>query len=289
MSETRNGLAPEALLRALALPARGVVHDLASGWWNGMPGVDCHPPFNLLTYRSPRGLHGQRDVPLIADDNDVRFSFVSELMMTSSHIGTHIDALCHVTCGEDDRWHGGDSAATHLGDFGARSRDASELPPLVARGVLLDVAGALGGERLAPRFPIGAEELERAAAAQEVEIAEGDVVLIRTGQMRDWPDAQAMAASEGAGVTIDGARWLSARRPAAVGADNPSFERVPSGIPGDPQPVHLHLIFEHGIPIMEWVACESLARDRAWTFLFVALPLPVHGATGSLIRPIAIV
>lgn len=288
MSEEMTTVDPAAVLQALALPTKGVVHDLASGWWRGMPGVSCHPQFNVLTYRTPRGLHNQKDFPLVSDDNDVRFSFVSELVMGTSHTGTHIDALCHVTCGEHDEWHGGVSANDALGDFGALSHDAWELGPMLSRGVLLDVASALGGDRLPPRFSIDDAVLAKTAEAQGVEIRPGDVVLVRTGQMRDWPDSEAMAQSDGVGVTVEGARWLSQRRPSAVGADTASFERVPSGIAGDPQPVHLHLIFEHGIPIMEWVDCESLARDRAWEFLFVALPLNIRGATGSMIRPVAI-
>lgn len=277
-----------AVLAALSLPSKGKVHDLGSGWWRGMPGVSCHPQFNVLTYRTPRGLHNQRDFWMISEDNDRRFSFVSELVMGTSHTGTHIDALCHVTCGEHDEWHGGVSANDALGDFGALSHDASELGPMVCRGVHLDVATYLGGERLPAQFPIDDRVLAATAEAQGVEVRPGDVVLVRTGQMRDWPDTEAMAASDGAGVTIEGARWLSERRPSAVGADTASFERVPSGIPGDPQPVHLHLIFEHAISIMEWVDCESLARDGVSEFLFVALPLNITGATGSMIRPIAI-
>ena len=289
MSEQTTDAAATALLEALALPRRGIVHDLSSGWWHGMPVVDCHPQFNVLSYRTPRGLHNQRDLDFIAEDNDVRFSFISELMTGTAHTGTHMDALCHITCGDDHSWHGGVSADTHLGDFGALSDDASTLGPLIARGVLLDVAGALGGERMPAGFGIDGALLQRTAQAQGVELRAGDVVLVRTGQMRDWPDLEAMAPSEGAGVDLDGARWLSGHRPAAVGADTSSFEQLPSQVPGNPHPVHLHMLRENGIPIMEWVDCEALAREQAWTFLFVALPLSIRGATGSMIRPVAIV
>jgi kynurenine formamidase len=74
-----------------------------------------------------------------------------------------------------------------------------------------------------------------------------------------------------------------------VGGDTVCLEVQPSGIDGNPQPVHLHLLREHGIPIMEWVRCEEIARDEVYEFLFIALPLPIRGATGSMIRPIAIV
>jgi kynurenine formamidase len=73
-----------------------------------------------------------------------------------------------------------------------------------------------------------------------------------------------------------------------VGGDNPALEVFPSGRRGDPQPVHRTLIFERGIPILEWVNQEELARDAVSEFLFICLPLTVKGATGSLVRPLAI-
>lgn len=98
--------------------------------------------------------------------------------------------------------------------------------------------------------------------------------------MRLWPDPQALSAAEGAGVSIDGTRWLSQRHPLAVGADNISFECA--GVEGSPQPVRVHLIQEKGIPIIEWVNCETLAADEIYEFLFLCLPLTVAGATDSL-------
>lgn len=279
----------ERLLKALAAPRRGAVYDLASGWWPGMPGAIAHPPFSVLTYRSPRGEHLQRDLPFLKqEENSIRFSFVSEMIMGSSHTGTHVDALCHITCGAEDTWYGGESANDNLGDFGALSKDAAELPPLIGRGVMLDVPGLHGGDRLPPGHGVDGEQLQGACERQGVEVRPGDVVLVRTGQMRDWPDAAAMAASEGVGVSMDGARWLLDREAGAVGADTASFEMQPSRLQGDPQPVHVLLVREHGKLIMEWVNCEELARDGVSSFLFVALPLTIAGATGSMIRPVAI-
>ena len=75
----------------------------------------------------------------------------------------------------------------------------------------------------------------------------------------------------------------------AFAGDNAALEVAPSGIRGDPQPVHRFLIHERGLLILEWVNPEELARDRVYEFLFVCLPLPVTGATGSMVRPLAIV
>jgi kynurenine formamidase len=278
-----------SVLKALGIPRTGVVYDLSSGWWTGMPNHPAHPRFEVMTYRSPQGLRNQQDLEFLAPSvNTIGYGFVSELIIGTAHTGTHIDAMCHVTRGSRAEWHGGVSAFDKLGDRGALTDDAAELPVIISRGVMLDVAGAAGRDSLAARFPVGSAELEAACARQSVSITRGTVVLVRTGHMRHWPDPERMRASEGAGISLDGAKWLSERGVAAVGADTGAIEVEPSGIAGTPQPVHVHLIIESGIPILEWVYCEELAESEVWEFLFCALPLPIKGATGSMIRPVAI-
>jgi kynurenine formamidase len=288
-SEGSREVDPQALMASLKLPSNGKVYDLSSGWWRGMPMAGPHPRFELLTYRSPHGQQVQQDVDLVRrEHNPVNYGFASELLLATMHSGTHIDALCHVTCGPRNEWHGG-SADDLLGDFGALARDASELPPLVTRGVMLDIPGVVGCDVLPAHFSIDSAALASACERQAVSIETGDVVLVRTGQMRYWPDEDAMARHADAGVSLDGARWLSDRRPCAVGADTVALEVAPSGVEGEPQPVHIHLIRDNGIPIIEWVNCEGLAEDGVFEFLFIGIPLSIQGATGSMLRPIAIV
>lgn len=272
---------------ALAMARTGRAYDLSSGWWPGMPLAEGHPPFQVLTYRSPAGERNEGDVGFLAE-NRVNFGFISELLMCTMHSGTHIDALAHTTCGPDAAWHGGHSSHTELGDFGPLNSDASELAPLVTRGVMLDIPAALGLERLQRCQGVDADVLRAACERQGVELRAGDVALVRTGTMAGWPDPNALAACEGAGLAIGGARWLAECGVAAVGGDTAALEVSPSGIAGDPQPVHRHLIQEHGIPLLEWVNQEELALDGVSEFLFVCLPLTVRGATGSLVRPLAV-
>ncbi len=277
-----------AVLDALALPRQGIVVDLDSRHWRGMPVHPVHPRFEVLTYRSPRGQRNQRDLPLLAG-NAEGYGFVSELISGTAHTGTHIDARCHVVRGERAEWYGGRSADEHLGDFGALSDDASELPPLVCRGVLLDVCAARGVEQLPAGYGVGSEDLELAASRQGVEVPARSAILVRTGTMRRWPDEEAVAASDGAGVSLDGARWLAEREPLALGADTGAFEVQPSGIEGRPQPVHVYLLAERGIPLLEWVSLEELAAGGHYEFLFVCLPLRIRGATASMVRPVAVI
>lgn len=290
VSGTLTSMTEQSIAAALARVSRGKVYSLDSRWWRGMPSHPVHPRFDVITYRSPRGEQVQKDQEYLNEPaNKINYGFVSELIMGTAHTGTHIDALCHVTCGEDASWHGDFSSNEYLGDFGALNSDASELAPIIARGVMLDIPKALGKAYCPAEYPISGADLQAAADGQGTVLEEHDVILVRTGQMQFWPDMEAMAVSANSGIGIDGSHWLKERNPLAVGADNVAFECAPSGVDGSSQPVHVHLIREHGIPILEWVDCEELAADGVYEFTFICLPLSVLGATGSMVRPIAVV
>jgi kynurenine formamidase len=205
------------------------------------------------------------------------------------HSGTHVDALNHVCCGPDAEWFGGHSAYEHMGDFGPMTCDASTIPPIIARGVMLDVATHLGQSPLAGGRPISAADLEATATAQGVELRPDDVVLIRTGYMAVWTDAERSAAHFGSGIDHDAAVLLADRGAVLVAGDNVGLEVIPSTDPRNPHPVHIELLIRRGIHIMELVDMEGLAADGVHEFCFVALALRVRGTTGSMVRPIAMV
>lgn len=277
------------LLELLALPRSGRIVDLDSGRWPGMPLWSGHPPFQLMTYRTPAGLRAQADQEWLAPEvNDVNLGLVSELMIATCHSGTHIDALAHVTCGLDDHWHGGVPADGNLGDFGPTREDASQLPALVRRGVLIDVARFRCVPRLERGYGITADDLRRTLEAQATALARGDVVLVRTGQMSVWPDTVEMERTKGAGITLEAAAYLVDNGAVAVGVDTESAEVVPSTVAGNPHPVHQYLLVESGVYIIENIYLEELSERRSYEFLFIALPLKIRGATASMLRPIAI-
>ena len=280
---------PERVLAATALVRSGRVFRLARDRFPGMPLFPGHPPFQVLSYRTPQGIRAAGDRPW-AGANEAGLGYMSELVLGSQHTGAHIDAHAHMTVGEDDRWHGG-SARTQLGDFGPLSGDATEIPPLWRRGVLYDVPGFRGVDRLPAGDPVPAEELRAIEAAHGVAAAEGDVALVRTGYLGAWPDPEALARHRGAGPDISAARLLADRGVVAVGSDTETFEVQPApdpGEPANPQPVHTLLLIEKGIYIMESLDLEALAAAEVREFLFVALPLAIRGATGSMIDPVAV-
>ncbi|HST54403.1 MAG TPA: cyclase family protein [Solirubrobacteraceae bacterium] len=284
--------APQAAAAA-RLITTGAVYDLDCGRWPGMPQAAGHPPLQLLNYRTPRGLRIQRDQQWLGE-NSAEIGWQSELMSSTSHTGTHIDALSHITSGPEQRWFGDSSPDEHLGDFGPRTYDAASLPPIFTRGVLLDVPAALGLDSTAGATALPAHhritpaELQLTLERQRTEIHPGDAVLVRTGYLSAWPDEQRLAEHVDAGIDLDAARVLVDAGAVVVGSDAESLECLPSPDPANPLPVHTELLTRRGIPILELVYLEQLARDAIYEFAFVCLPLKIHGATGSMVRPIAV-
>ena len=257
---------------------RSKVYDLAQPYFVGMPHFPTHPPFLFGLTKKHGDMVGESGV-----------SSSSDALALGSHVGTHIDALCHFSY--QGRLHGGVEAKAVQSDAGGIGKHSVDtIAPIVRRGVLLDIASATKTDALPVDFSIRPEHLESAAKAQKVAIEKGDVVVLRTGWARFWNDparyitgGHGMTAS-GPGPEIDGARWLSERGVFAAGADTVAFERVPAAS----MPVHVHLLVESGIHIIEALNLEELARDRVYEFVFVAAPLKIRGGTGSPIRPLAL-
>jgi kynurenine formamidase len=215
-------------------------------------------------------------------------SAASELIVTGAHVGTHVDALAHVSL--DGRLHGGASAsdAQRGGRFAVHGIET--MAPLVCRGVLLDVAGARGVDALEPGEAVTAADCEHAARGAGIDVREGDAVLVRTGWTRHWNDPPTFLGLErGApGPDESAGRWLAERQIALAGAETVAFEQIAAGRGHALLPVHVLLLVEHGIPIVEMLDLERLAADGVHEFLFVLAPLKIVGATGSPVRPLAL-
>ncbi len=282
---------PQALLAALQLPVRGKVFSLALPRFTGMPLFGSHPPFQVSMYRTPLGLRGDGEQPW-GPTNEVNLGYLAEVTSGTSHSGAHVDALAHITIGDDDHWYGGVSAHEHLGDRGPKVGDGSKLPHFITRGIMLDVPGHRGIDALPAHDPVDAAELQAVAEAQGVEIRPGDIVLVRTGYLSRWPDPDELARHRTAGPDISAARWLLEAGVVATGSDTETYEVQPApdpGQPANPQPVHTLLLIEHGIYLFESIYLEEIAAAGVHEFLFIALPTKVEGSTGSMLDPVAII
>ncbi len=284
-------LPSESIIEAARLVKEGRQYSLATSRFPGMPLFPGHPPFQVLNYRTPPGIRAEGAEPW-GPPNEAGLGYMAEYIMATSHSGAHVDALGHMTIGDDNHWYGGGNTADHLTDHGPSFGDASKLPPFFTRGVLLDPPTHRGIDALPAGEPVGADELAEVARAQGVEVRPWDVVLIRTGYLKYWPNAEEMAKHRTAGPDLSAAEWLLERGVIATGTDTETYEVQPApdrGSPANPQPVHTKLLIENGIYLLESVYLEELAADRVYEFLFVALPVKIEGATGSMVDPLAVI
>jgi kynurenine formamidase len=255
------------------------VYDLEQPRFFGMPIYPTHRPgyFYALHRRHRDGFRPEQHGPRTG---------ASGTLTMMEHSGTHIDALCHQACGL--KMYGDIPVEQAETPAGFTRLGIETVPPLLGRGVLLDVAGRAGQAQLARKHSISADELKACAGAQGVAVKPGDVLLVRTGFGALWNDEAAYL--QAAGVARSGTLWAAEQGVAAVGADNMSWD-----VPEERDPEtgatlfgHVYLLPQKGIYIIENLNLEELARDRCYSFAFVGIPLKFNGATGSPLRPLAL-
>ncbi len=296
-----NDLTPEMTLKAVGMIKQGKIYDLETKRFKGMPIWDGHCGFEILSYASPIGRKNMKgsdispefnwyaDGGMLDRKNDTySMGLNTEILIAPLHAGTHIDALSHWTTGEDNHWYNGFSADRYTTNYGPVKCDIAAIPPMIMRGVLLDIAGYKGVDHLDNNYIITAEDCNGCAQWQGVTLEKGDAVLVRTGH--NWPACDKAA---GAGLGVSAARYLVEEGGALiVGDDQASIEGFnadgSSSVPGHPQPVHHYLLVQQGVHIIEFLQLDELAKDKRYEFCFICTPAKIKCATGMYIRPIAV-
>lgn len=277
---TLNMMTEASRLDALKQVSSGKVYDLAVDLFVGMP-TCCSDAFGdpsyqmWMTHTPARG------------DADELLSHSGDALSMSTHTGTHIDTLSHF--GLHGKIWNHVAADDALGVRGWTKSGADKYPPIVARGVLIDVAKSKNVEHLPASYSITVADLQEALQNQGTTLSHGDVVLVRTGLMSLWPDRSKLRLFDQAGLSLKAAQWLAEEHKVMLlGADNLGLESFPSKNAENFAPVHSYLLAEQGVSFMELLWLEELSRDQVYEFLFIASPLKMRGATGSPIRPLAI-
>jgi kynurenine formamidase len=276
-----NRLTPEKVLEANRIIQAGKIYSLGRTYEYGMP-LPGKRHFSLTIPGSPTG--GPEGENAIVHHDEV---FSGEI----GQIGTQLDGLGHVGVrmpDGEDLFYNGFKRSEFGKAHGLEKLGVENIGTFFTRGVLLDVAGHRGVERLQSGYVITTGDLEDARRAAGIEIRPGDVVLVRTGHGLLWmQDNETYGAGE-PGIGLEAGRWLTDRKVVLVGADNWAVEAIPSENPERPFEVHQHLLVRHGVYVLENLDLEELARDRVYEFAFIFAPLPLRGATGSPGNPIAV-
>lgn len=293
-----NAVTPDTVKEALRVAKDGKVYDLGVAYDRSSFKWPGHSPGEIIMFRSPEGVKRQGDFKPVADpkSNPAKMGWHSCALFINDNVATQIDGLGHVTAGEDNHWYNGFKEEDWGGNFGIRKCDAVSIPPIITRGVLIDVAGSRGVDALPPRFRITADHLQAALEKQKTELRPGDSVFIRTGTLRHWgasgSEHEELAKYDSAGIDLGAAKWLVEQKGAIlIGSDTSGLEWWPGAEEKDYPfiPVHKYLLIDQGVHIGEFHYLEDLARDRAYEFCYVCTVNKIRGAVaGFTLRPIAI-
>ncbi len=278
-----NLMTPETQAAAWAAADPTTIYDISVDYHVGMPSWDGlgDPTYQIWMSHTPQGSVNEDVLGLGAEHNQ-HVTYSGDCIAMYTHTGTHLDALNHF--GLDGMVWNEVRADQELGSRHWLKNGAEQLPPVIARGVLLDVAAAAGVDVLPDSHCITADEIAAVMERQGTEIRPGDVVLIRTGRMQLWHDNARYLHNE-AGLDRGAAALLAESGAMIIGADNVALEVMPSTDPSNWHPVHTYLLGECGIPIMENAYLEDIAAAQVWEFVLVGAGLRLRGATASPMRP----
>lgn len=278
---TLNMMTDATRLEVLKQVVGGKVYDLGVDLFVGMPnccGSLGDQDFQMwMTHTPARGNAKEKEL----------VSYSGDGISMYTHSGTHIDTLNHF--GLRGKIWNQVSTDDGIGARGWTKSGADKYPPIIAHGVLIDLAKSKNITHLSPSYAITVNDLKEALKKQGTTLRPGDIVLLRTGLMTLWPEQARYRIEEQPGLSLEAAKWLVDEQKAMLlGADNFGVESFPSKTPDNFVPLHTFLLAEKGVSIIEVLWLEDLAKDQVYEFLFIASPLKMRGATASPIRPLAI-
>lgn len=260
----------------IQITAGTTVVDLSQPMTKGMPNFPSAPDYQMIpNYR--------------LGDFELSNGYwgCNEIVTMSGHSGTHLDALGHVA---QDRIVFGGTPALEAQDGvnGLTVNSIDQVAPIVRRGVFIDVPALHRGESLGASDAVTVTDLETFERSSGVTIEEGDCIVVRTGWGLNWTDPERYLgeATGTPGIDLTAARWLGDRGIFLVGADTGTVERTsPHGID---LPVHMEFLARRGIHLLENMGLEALALRGVAEFVFFCSPLRMVGASGSPVRPAAV-
>jgi kynurenine formamidase len=284
---TLNMITEQSKVQVLSKIKSGKTYDLSVEYFVGMPSFHVlgDPAYQYWLTHTPRGTVVDNPNGLGKAMNE-KVSYTGDAISMYTHMGTHIDALNHF--GLNGKIWNGYTADEHLGDKGWKKTGAETIPPIIARGILIDIPASKNAASLPANYRINSDDLKKALARQKVILQPGDVVLIRTGQAKHYDDAHKFL-DQYPGISLDAVKWLvEDHQVMLLGADNLSFEAFPPERQDNWVPVHTYLLAEKGVMFIEQMFLEELAKDKVYEFAFIASSLKLRGASAAPMRPIAL-
>ena len=275
-----NWITPETNRAILEHLSGGHVFDLNVEYFIGMPSwvAAGDPPYGIWMTHTPRGSIND-NLSGVGVSAHEKYSYCGDSIHMYTHCGTHVDTLNHL--GHHGTFWNGWTADKDLGSRLWNKGGLDKYPPIIARGVLLDVAGMHGVDQLEAGYAITPQDLQDTVAKQGVELRKKDVVLVRTGRMQAWPDFDGYL-QKPPGINLPSAKWLCEEAGAmCLAGDSIGLEVMPWDEPDAFLPVHSYMFTTAGAQIIEVVNMEEIAAEKQYEFAFLGFPLKLRGATGA--------
>lgn len=283
---TLNMMNESSQLSILSKISSGKAYDLSVEYFVGMPSFHSlgDPSYQYWLTHTPHGTVVDNPNNL-GESMNKKVSYTGDAISMYTHMGTHIDALNHF--GLNGKIWNGFTPEKYLGDKGWKKTGAETIPPIIARGVLIDIPAYKNAAALEKNYRINSDDLKGALKKQNVSLKEGDVVVIRTGQAAYYENADKYLDNY-PGINLDAVKWLvEEKKIMLLGADNLSFEAFPPEREDNWVPVHTYLLAEKGVMFIEQMYLEELAKDKVYEFAFISASLKLRGASAAPMRPLA--
>jgi len=282
-----NEITPEKIVRATRLVKNGKVYDLGRVVEDGIPAFGVrYFKQTLVSSSHILNSRGKTNLTTPSGMGDNKINWITEIMSGTFQLGTQLDGLNHLQIG--NRFYNGWTTQEIVEEWGTSKLGIETVPPIITRGVLLDIAALKGVERLDKGYVITVVDIKAAAGRQGTTIEPGDAVLFHTGWGSLWMKDNEKFNSGEPGPGMGAAKYLVEKRVAIAGCDTWSFGPVPPENPKRPFEVPQTLNVKHGMFIMENLVTENLAKDRVYEFMFVLTHHKTRGSTAAMIAPAAV-
>ncbi len=282
---TLNTLSSDKVFEALKVVKKGRVYRLGHLMHNEMPvRAALHGPF---AYFTSQRVYDHR--PPLREPTANRFGAGLGRIEMVDHAATHLDSLNHISL--NNKFYNGVDAFEATTPKGTLKLGVDTTPPIVTRGVMVDLPSMGKKEMLEKGHAVAPEEVEAFLTAKGLSVRRGDAVFFYTGVSKLWGEPQRYNEywENSPGIGYELAKWLDKKDVSVSGADTPGSEVAPPELKQTRLPVHQYLVTKCGIRLIDNIKLDELARDLVYEFLFICSPLPIKGATASPVAPVAVV
>jgi len=282
---TLNEITPAVTRAAVALAKTGTVLDLGRVLDEStpkFPGRYWHQSVDV----SPHLINPRRPDAVGKGWGKNEINWITEVQSGTFQVGTQLDSIGHIQIG--DRFYNGWTTREVVESWGLNRFGIETIPPIITRGVLLDVAAYKNVARLPKGYVISVDDVIETMKKQSVSVEQGDAVLFHTGWGSLWgkDDAEFLSGEPGPGIDV--VNWLYDKRVAVTGADTWSYGPVPGEDPERPFLVPQTMYVKMGLFGLENLATEELARRKVYEFMFVLTHAKTRGSTAAVVAPAAV-